>query len=48
LGINSYEVVQIVCEVEDVFGVEIPDRAIGGFKTVGDVLGWIERCKEEG
>jgi acyl carrier protein len=44
LGINSYEFVQIVCEVEDAFGVEIPDRAIGGFKTVRDVMGWIEGC----
>ena len=42
LGLNSYELVQIVCEVEDAFGVEIPDRAIGGLKTVGDVVRWIE------
>jgi acyl carrier protein len=42
LGINSYEFVQIVCEVEDAFGVEIPDRAIGGFKAVWDVIAWIE------
>jgi len=41
LGINSYEFVQVICEIEDEFGVEIPDRVIGGFKTVGDVLEYI-------
>ena len=41
LGINSYEFVQVICEIEDEFGVEIPDRAIGGFKTVGDVIQYI-------
>ena len=41
LGINSYEFVQIVCEVEEAFGVEIPDRAIGGLKTVRDVVDYI-------
>ena len=46
LGINSYEFVQIVCEVEDAFGVEIPDRAISGLKTVGDVLEWIGKRRE--
>lgn len=41
LGLNSYELVQLVCEVEDAFGVEIPDRAISNFKTVQDVLDYI-------
>jgi len=41
LGINSYEFVQIICEIEDEFGVEIPDRAIGRFKTVKDVMSYI-------
>jgi acyl carrier protein len=43
LGLNSYELVQLVCEVEEAFDVEIPDRAIGGFKTVQDVLNFIEK-----
>jgi len=42
LDINSYEFVQVICEVEEAFNIEIPDRAITGFKTVGDVLEWIE------
>ncbi|MDR2569487.1 MAG: phosphopantetheine-binding protein [Oscillospiraceae bacterium] len=38
LGINSYEFVQAVCEIEDVFSVEVPDRVFSGFKTVKDVM----------
>lgn len=42
LGMNSFDLVNLVCEVEDEFGVEIPDRIIGTFKTVGDVIEYIE------
>ena len=38
LGLNSFELVELICEVEEEFGVEIPDRAIGGLKTVQDVM----------
>jgi len=41
LGLNSYELVQLICEVEDKFDVEIPDRAIGGLKTVQNILDYI-------
>ena len=45
LGLNSYELVQLVCEVEERFGVEIPDRAISEFKTVQDVVDYIAAKK---
>ena len=41
-GMNSYELVQMVCAVEDEFDIEIPDKAIKTFKTVGDVMRFIE------
>ena len=41
LGMNSFDLVSLVCVVEDEFGVEIPDRIIGSLKTVGDVLDYI-------
>jgi len=44
LGLNSYELVELVCEVEEKFDVEIPDRAINGFKTVQNVLDYIATC----
>ena len=46
LGLNSYELVQMVCDVEDVFEIEIPDRAISGFKTVQNVMDYIASQKE--
>ena len=43
LGMNSFDLVNLVCVVEDEFDVEIPDRVIGTFKTVGDVIDYIEK-----
>lgn len=43
LGLNSLDLMNLVCEVEDEFDVEIPDRAIRDFKTVGDVVDYIEK-----
>ena len=42
-GMSSFDLVQMVCEVEDEFDVEIPDKALKTFKTVGDVMRFIER-----
>lgn len=43
LGMNSFDLINMVCVLEDEFDVEIPDRAIGNFKTVGDVIDYIEQ-----
>lgn len=43
LGLNSFELVDLACNVEDEFDIEIPDRAIKDFKTVGDVIAFIEK-----
>ena len=40
-GLNSLELVEIICEVEEEFEIEIPDRAISGFKTVKDLMDYI-------
>ena len=42
LGLNSIELVELVCAVEEKFGIEIPDRVISDFKTVADLLHYIE------
>lgn len=41
-GMSSFDLVQMVCEVEDEFDIEIPDKALKTFKTVGDVMRFIE------
>ena len=47
LGLNSFELVELICEVEEAFDVEIPDRAIGKLKTVQHVLDFITACSNE-
>lgn len=42
LGLNSLDLLNLVCIVEDEFDIEIPDRVVWRFKTVGDVMKFIE------
>lgn len=42
LGLSSLDLVDIACLVEDVFDVEIPDRVIINFRTVGDVIAFLK------
>lgn len=41
LGMSSFDLINLVCVLEDSFEVEIPDRVISNFKTVGDVVDYI-------
>lgn len=45
LGLNSYDFINVIAACEEEFGIEIPDRDIGGMETVGDVLEYIETSK---
>ena len=47
LGLSSYDLVQLVCQIEDEFDIEIPDKYSGSFKTVGDVVSFIKKAKAE-
>ncbi|MGN0404092.1 MAG: acyl carrier protein [Bariatricus sp.] len=42
LGLNSLDLVNMACVVEDEFDIEIPDRNIKDFRTVKDVIDFIE------
>ena len=42
LGLNSLDLVNLTTTIEDEFDVEIPDRAIKRFKTVADVISFID------
>lgn len=41
LGLNSLDLLNLVCIAEDEFDIEIPDRVVWQFKTVGDVIKFI-------
>lgn len=42
LGLSSFDLVQLATVVEDTLDVEIPDRMIKGFKTVGDIVSYFD------
>ena len=39
---HSLDVVDLVMSIEDEFGLEVPDDQIENFRTVGDVVRYIE------
>ena len=43
LGLSSFDLVQLASIVEDELDVEIPDRMIKNFKTVGDVIAFLDK-----
>lgn len=43
LGLSSFDLVQLASIVEDELNVEIPDRMIKNFKTVGDVIAFLDK-----
>ena len=42
LNFDSLDMIEIVMDLEDVFGVEVPDEALEKFVTIGDIVGFIE------
>ena len=45
LKINSYDLIELVCKVEDEFDVEIPDKKLRSLVTINDVIALIESQK---
>lgn len=42
LGADSIELVDLVMSIEDEYGVEVPDDAADGIRTVGDAVHFVE------
>lgn len=42
LGLSSLDVMDAVLAFEDEFGTEIPDEKIAEFRTVGDIVRYLE------
>ena len=45
LGLSSFDVVSIVEDFEEVFGIEIPDRDIPKFVCVRDIMDYLKSRK---
>ena len=43
---SSFTLIQLVCAIEDEFDIEIPNSQIKKFKTVKDIISFIEKETE--
>lgn len=43
LGFDSLDMIDIVMDIEDEFGVEVPDEALEKFETIRDIVNYIEK-----
>ena len=43
LNVDSLDKINISFEVEEAFGIEIPDEALGSIKTVGDMVEGVQK-----
>ena len=46
LGADSLDIFQIIMGIEETFDIEIPDEEIENFKTVNDVVEYIQNHSE--
>ncbi len=42
MGLNSFELFDLICEIEEHFGIEIPDRELMKLVTLGDLVRFID------
>lgn len=40
-GLNSFELFEIICKIEEQYNVTIPDRVLMSFSSVGDVVSYL-------
>lgn len=40
-GLNSFELFEIICKIEEKYNVTIPDRVLMSFASVGDVVSYL-------
>jgi acyl carrier protein len=45
LGIDSPRALELLCDLEEAFGIEMPEDAVGKIETIGDILKLIETLK---
>ena len=45
LGLNSIDLAELAYKCSEDLNIDIDDDAVGGFKTVGDVVAYLENAK---
>ena len=43
IGLSSFTKIQLVCVIEDEFGIQIPNDVIVKFKTIGDIMRYLNK-----
>ncbi|MBQ4201827.1 MAG: acyl carrier protein [Bacteroidales bacterium] len=46
LGADSLDILQLLMRVEDDYGIVIPDQELAGFRTVADVVNFLNKQKQ--
>jgi len=45
LGIDSPRALELLCDLEDEFGLEVPEDAVGKIETIDDILQLVNRLQ---
>ena len=45
LHADSLDLLQLLVKLEDDYGIKVPDETLAGFRTVGDVVAFVEKQK---
>lgn len=43
IGLDSFSIISMICEIEDSFNVSIPESAITSFQTLKDLYCFVEK-----
>lgn len=46
LGADSLDTLQLLMTIEETYGITIPDESLAEFKTVGDIVNYLESLKK--
>lgn len=46
LDVDSLDAIELIMTLEEEFGISIPDNGAQNFKTVGDIITFIEKAKK--
>lgn len=47
IGIDSLKAIVILAELEDTFGIEVPNEMVASIKKVGDIVGKIDELRQK-
>ena len=46
LGADSLDILQLLMTIEETYGITIPDESLAEFKTVGDIVNYLENAQK--